>query len=62
MSGVNPFSRDYVTQLHTKDFQIKKGPVTPKNQLVLNKWASGNINTEMVKDSDKTQKLRKGTI
>lgn len=61
MSSVNPFSRDYTPQLSAKDFRIHKGPVTAANHLVLNKWA-GNINTEMVKDSDKTHKLRKGTI
>jgi len=61
MSSVNAFSRDYAPQLRLKDFRISKGPVTATNQLVLNKWA-GNINTEPMKDSDKTQKLRKGTI
>jgi hypothetical protein len=62
MSTVNPFSRHYVPQLRVKDFKLNKGPVTPANQLVLNKWASSNINTEVVKHSDKTHKLRKGTI
>jgi hypothetical protein len=62
MSGVNPYSRDYVPQLSAKDFRIHKGPATAANQLVLNKWASGNINTELRKDSDKSHMLRKGTI
>jgi hypothetical protein len=62
MSGVNPFSRDYVPQLRTKDFRVYKGPRTATHQLVLNKWASSNINTEVVKHSDKTHMLRKGTI
>ncbi len=62
MSAVNPFSRHYVPQLRVKDFRVNKGPATAANQLVLNKWASKNINTELMKDSDKTHMLRKGTI